>query len=277
MCTLIAIHRAVPGRWLVVAANRDEYLDRPALAPAVRRGPAGPVLAPLDARAGGTWIGLNTHGVFAALTNLRTNDPDPTRKSRGLVVMDALGLGSADAAAGALAELPPDAFNGFNCFVADSERAHVITYLDRPVVHTLPPGVHVVGNADAGAAHLSRAGGRAAIAGDERQHKVDRVRARARAAARLPAGDVLDGLADICREHGTGETPVGDTCVHVADTYGTRSSILLELADAPHESRLLHADGPPCRTPYEDFSSLLSELRQLPGYGSAESVTRTAS
>lgn len=272
MCTLIAIHRAVPGRWLVAAANRDEFLDRPAEGPAIRRGPAGPILAPLDARAGGTWLGLNAHGVFAALTNLRTTDPDPTHKSRGMVVMDALALRSADAAAGALAKLPRDTYNGFNCFVADAESAYLITYRGQPVVHPLSPGVHVVGNADASAA-LRSIEGRADEApapaeppADERQRKVDRVLVRARAAAELPPDEVLDALQDVCREHGTGATPVGDTCVHLAGTYGTRSSMLLELADVQARSRLLHAEGAPCRTPYQDFSSLLSELGQTPGH-----------
>ena len=36
MCTLIALHRCVPGAPLVIAANRDEYLDRPAEPPALR-------------------------------------------------------------------------------------------------------------------------------------------------------------------------------------------------------------------------------------------------
>ena len=308
MCTLIAIHRKVPGRWLVVAANRDEYLDRPAEGPALRRGPGGAVVAPLDAQAGGTWLGLNAHGVFVALTNLRTGEPNPTLKSRGAVVMDALAFGSADATAGALARLPRDTYNSFNCFVADPAAAYLITYRDRPEVHSLAPGVHVVGNADAAAAIRNGSASTAPAAGgdagaadvlgadvlradglgadalradvlqaDVRQAKVDRVHDRARTTAELPPEEVLSSLADVCREHGTGQTPLDDTCVHMADTYGTRSSILLEIAHAPENSRLLYAEGAPCSAPYDDFSSLLTELRQSPGYGSAEAPTRTTS
>ena len=51
MCTLIAIYRTVPDRWLVLAANRDEYLDRPAEGPAIRLLEKGAVLAPLDLKA----------------------------------------------------------------------------------------------------------------------------------------------------------------------------------------------------------------------------------
>ena len=71
MCTLIAIHRTVTGAPLVVAANRDEYLDRPAEGPSIHEKPGGPVLAPRDVRAGGTWLGINPMGVFAGVTNRR--------------------------------------------------------------------------------------------------------------------------------------------------------------------------------------------------------------
>src|SRR6185295_8299258 len=73
MCTLVALHRCTPDASLWVAANRDEFLDRPAEGPALRNGRAGALVAPLDRRAGGTWWGLNAHGVFAAITNRPTS------------------------------------------------------------------------------------------------------------------------------------------------------------------------------------------------------------
>lgn len=261
MCTLIAIHRRVAGSPLVVAANRDEYLDRPAEGPALRRTPAGPLLAPLDIRAGGTWLGLNGQGVFSALTNLRNPNPDPTHKSRGMVVLQALEARSAEEAAESLAGLPAAAYNPFNCYVADAESAWLVVYQDEARLHALESGVHVIGNADAAAPAVP---------------KVDRISIAARRAAELPAAEVLDALSTICREHGTGSDPLDDTCVHVADTYGTRSSLLLELNEDPGRSRLLYADGPPCKTGYEDSSALLDELRRMPGYGSSELLARTA-
>ena len=90
MCTLIVLHRCFADAELLVAANRDEYLDRPAEPPALRRWNGRTVLAPRDVRAGGTWLGLNDAGVFAALTNRPNATPDPTRRSRGLLVVDAL-------------------------------------------------------------------------------------------------------------------------------------------------------------------------------------------
>ena len=124
MCTLIAVHRRVHGAPLVVAANRDEYYDRPAEPPALRGsargregdgGPieagCGPIVAPLDLRAGGTWLGVNAMGVFAAVTNLRSEMPDPARRSRGMVVMDALREPSAARSADFLKALSDSPFS----------------------------------------------------------------------------------------------------------------------------------------------------------------------
>ncbi|TLZ58136.1 MAG: NRDE family protein [Methanobacteriota archaeon] len=70
MCTLIGLHRAVPGYDLVIGMNRDEDRLRPAEPPQLLPGPP-PLVAPRDARAGGTWLGVNRPGLFAALSNRR--------------------------------------------------------------------------------------------------------------------------------------------------------------------------------------------------------------
>lgn len=279
MCTLIVVHRLVPGRPLLVAANRDEFLDRPSEGPAIRETRVGRLLAPRDVRAGGTWLGLNEHGVFAALTNLKAEHLDPSRGSRGDVVLEALGAPTADEAARRLEGLEAEAYNPFNLFVADEHEARVIVYRDRPQVQALKPGAHVIGNVDAtGPAN----------------EKVERIRRELDEA--LAAGDteLIDRLGEICRFHAgrdgeridatpVGNGPLGDTCVHVEGThlegmkYGTRSSMILELNEHLDASRLLHADGPPCTTAYEDVSSLLIELGRRPAVDTAESQMRTAS
>ena len=82
MCTLIALHRCVPGLPLVIAANRDEFFERPASGPALRDTATGPIIAPVDRRAGGTWLGLNPAGVFAAVTNRPC--PEPCRHGKSV-------------------------------------------------------------------------------------------------------------------------------------------------------------------------------------------------
>ncbi len=75
---------------LVVAANRDEFYDRPAAIAHFWPNTPG-LLAGRDLRAGGTWLGVTRSGRFAALTNYReaATSPDSVR-SRGLLVSDFL-------------------------------------------------------------------------------------------------------------------------------------------------------------------------------------------
>ncbi len=89
MCTVIVYHD--PGAFisLVVAANRDEYLNRPSETPAMRDEEFG-ILAPRDVKRGGSWIGINKFGVLVALTNRIDVPARRGRISRGAVVMQTL-------------------------------------------------------------------------------------------------------------------------------------------------------------------------------------------
>ncbi len=245
MCTLIALHRCIPGATLVVAANRDEFEERPALGPALRETEHGTLLAPLDAQAGGTWLGVGRTGMFAAITNRRGEAPDPRRRSRGLLVLDALAASSAADAAAAALETPSGAYNPFNLFVADRDRAFAITYASAARCIELPPGPHVIGNADLAAPPPP---------------KLERLAGHVARLATAPDGSLLGRLADLCRSHDGGSSPTDATCVH-AGRYGTRSSTLLRLAEEAAESELLYADGAPCQTAYRDFTPLLRELQ----------------
>jgi len=73
VCTIVIAWQVFTDTPVVVAANRDELLDRPSEPPAVvEEDPR--VGAPRDAEAGGTWIGYNEHGVLVALTNRWVGD-----------------------------------------------------------------------------------------------------------------------------------------------------------------------------------------------------------
>ena len=243
MCTLIALHRPHPRVPLVVAANRDEYLDRPAAGPALLEYEGHRMLAPRDLRAGGTWLGLNEHGVFAALTNRPNPSPDASLRSRGLLVLDALREGSAARAAERLAGLPGRAYNPFNLFVADGERAFVAVYQGAPRVTELAPGAHLIGNADPD---------------DRSVAKVSRLLEAAESVVAGPQEWWLQGLGAVCRGH-EGGSPLGAACVHHGG-YGTRSSTLLRIDEDPARSELQFADGPPCTADYRDLTPLLNEL-----------------
>ena len=262
MCTLIAIHRCVEGAPLVVAANRDEYFDRPAEGPRifeVGEAPGQRILAPRDLRAGGTWLGLNAEGVFAAVTNLRDPNPDPQRRSRGLLVMDALRAPTASRAADWLKALSEEEYNPFHCLVADRDRAFHTVYRGAPRQQELEPGVHVIGNLDPR---------------EEPAPKADRIRAQVEEIVGESREQVWDGLGEICRRHEAGG--LDDACVHL-EAYGTRSSALLMLTGERAGSRLAFSEGPPCESEYEDHSILLRELSRRASYDAGETATRSGS
>ena len=263
VCTLVALHRSVPGLPLVIAANRDEFFDRPSDGPALRPTPYGTVLAPKDLREGGTWLGLNKHGVFAALTNRRCEDPDRNRRSRGLLVMDALVAASAKEAVIGIESLIKEkngAYNPFNLLIADGHQAFAISYADRPQTIELAPGAHVIGN----------------VGFDEPSDKLDRLRGLVDRARRSEPDRILDSLAQVCRDH-DGES-VDAACVHTAE-YGTRSSILFQLHEnglgRDSASELRYAKGAPCREPFLDFTPLLREMDRKARIVEGESIVRS--
>lgn len=240
MCTLVIAWQALADAPVVVAANRDEALDRPASPPAVIAGKPA-IVAPRDEQAGGTWLGYNDRGLLVGLSNRWTDAELTGGRSRGQLVLDLLQCGSADAAGSEVEEaLAADEYEPFNLVVADAETAMVFEWDGALSVADLVPGVHAVLNAG----WNDRFG---AVPGRE-----ELVAAQVEIAGRLrevlavrdgeSAGDWLDRAAAVLADHEMG------VCVH-RDGFGTRSSSLIALrADGTATYRF--ADGPPCRTPY---------------------------
>src|SRR6056297_3610562 len=150
VCTLVLAWQAFADSPIVTAANRDEALGRPSDPPGVfREEPT--VIAPRDGTAGGTWIGYNEAGVFVAITN-RWVDREGDR-SRGQLVADCLGSGSASAAVETVEQaVETDGYAGFNLVVADADRATLLEWDGELSVTDFDPGVHVVVNVGANGA-----------------------------------------------------------------------------------------------------------------------------
>lgn len=244
MCTLIAAFRVFP-RWpLVVAANRDEHLDRASSPPRFWPGPT-PFVAPRDEVAGGSWLGLNAAGLFVGVTNRFGAARDERRTSRGKLVTEALGEPSARALHQRLAGLPTDRFNAFHLFYADAEHA-CITWSDGFSLHQqeLQAGVHIITERSLG--------------GDD-QARTELIRSEWK---KMGDGEpTVEGLSALLRLHGA--TPLGGTCIHAAAlNYGTRSSTLVFLGPSPSASRLWWAEGNPCQVPYKSQDALLHKLEQ---------------
>jgi uncharacterized protein with NRDE domain len=131
MCTVVVLRR--PGHaWpLILAANRDEMIERPWRPPA-RHWPDRPdVVAGLDELAGGSWLGINDHGVVAGILNrFGTLGPAPGQRSRGELVLEALDHADAEAAADALSHIDPRAYRPFNMIIADDRDAFWLRHAD---------------------------------------------------------------------------------------------------------------------------------------------------
>ncbi len=150
MCTVVILRR--PGDlWpLLLAANRDEMANRPWRGPG-RHWPDRPeVVAGMDELAGGTWLGLNDHGLVAGVLNRRASlGPDPQLRSRGELPLEALDHADAVDAAAALANLDARAYRAFNMVIADNRDSYWIKGLGpgagpKVQVMEIPEGVSML-------------------------------------------------------------------------------------------------------------------------------------
>ncbi len=290
MCTLLHRFRADPVYTHILAANRDEAYDRPATPPAVLPG-APRILCARDQRAGGTWLGLNEHGLLVAVANLRTGRPaDPAKRSRGQLVLDCLRQPTL-AAARALAEETAAQHNPFNLILADAKSRVVLSFPDdpRPTTNdpTTPPptpprtqggesavvvspplrlsergpggegGSDVLLTTDYALGSLVITNG---LPNDRAIPNVAEGLALLDALGDADTDTLVAKLGAACAQHGDPGAGWPAFCVH-GERGGTVSSTMLLLADDPARSQYLYAPGPPCVTAYKDYTHLLRELR----------------
>jgi uncharacterized protein with NRDE domain len=140
---LIGIALDAHPRWpLVIAANRDEFFDRPSAAlDWWRTSDRAPwLLGGRDLAAGGTWLALSASGRIGMLTNVR--DPArhrPDAASRGALVTDWLDRGAWPTA--------PIATNPFNLLGGDLQARRWWWSSDRHAQpEPLTTGVHALSN-----------------------------------------------------------------------------------------------------------------------------------
>ena len=145
VCLVLLALDSHPDYSLILAANRDEFYDRPT-APAAFWDDAPTVLAGRDLKASGTWLGIDRHGRFAAVTNYRqgTREP-PTARSRGLLVSDFLtkDIGALEHVERVRREA--DLYNGFNLIAGDPWGVFYFSNRQGRVRH-LRPGVYGLSN-----------------------------------------------------------------------------------------------------------------------------------
>jgi uncharacterized protein with NRDE domain len=249
VCLLIVLSRVVPGWPLLVAANRDERLDRPAEPLTLLRSNGPRTAGGRDLMAGGTWLALNDHGVVAGLTNKPAEEGrDPSKRSRGEIPLALTAAATAwDGVSSFQRSASPGDYNPCWALVGDRSSLYYVDVTQSAGVRSveLSPGIHVLEN-KAMAEPSVKADHVLQLLGDVRGLRVDRVQARLRRVMtdhhinQAPADDSdraqLASLASAC-------------CVH-AEHYGTRSSILIRLpASSSKPPEVWAAEGAACTHP----------------------------
>ena len=145
MCLILLALDSHPHYWLIVAANRDEFYDRPSVTAAFWAD-APWILGGRDLKAGGTWLGIDRKGRFAAVTNYRQGQREPAApRSRGLLVSDYLTTGIEVRAHLERVERDAALYNGFS-LIAGSRR-ELFYYSNREGrARALAPGVYGLSN-----------------------------------------------------------------------------------------------------------------------------------
>lgn len=145
MCLIVFAWRSHCDYPLIVAANRDEFLARPAL-PAHWWADAPALLAGRDLQAGGSWMGLSADGRFAALTNYR--DPSqnlPDAPSRGALVRKLLESDASPLDALARVAAERRRYPAFNLLAGDADSLAILESRSGRV-RALEPGIYGLSN-----------------------------------------------------------------------------------------------------------------------------------
>lgn len=143
MCLILFSFRAHRYFPLVVAANRDEHFNRPAAAAAFWDDHPE-VYAGRDLEQGGTWMGINTSGRFAAVTNYRQGRPGAAApRSRGALVRDFL-TGNMPASS-YMAGIGGDQYNPYSLIAGDLDALYFQSNRGSGITG-IAPGVHGLSN-----------------------------------------------------------------------------------------------------------------------------------
>ncbi|MEA2720576.1 MAG: hypothetical protein QOJ39_2440 [Candidatus Eremiobacteraeota bacterium] len=243
MCTVLLLLR--PGEpWpLLVAANRDERLDR-AFDPPGRYWPDAPgIVAGRDVLGGGSWFGVNDDGVVATIVNgMDRLGPLAGKASRGDLVLRALRERGARDAANAIGTLDARRYRGFTLVVADRTSAYAVASDEHAMrVDALAPGHHMVTPDGIDVSWSPR--------------YATHFPAFRAAPPPDPAREEWSSWTDLLR-HADEDDPHRAMTVVTEHQFGTVCSALLALpAVSSSAPELSFANGPPTRVPYERIAA----------------------
>ncbi|MBO0959398.1 NRDE family protein [Neobacillus sp. MM2021_6] len=145
MCLILFAYQVHPEYKLIVAANRDEFYQRPT-APAHFWEDQPEILAGRDLEKMGTWMGITASGRFAALTNYRNpRESTDGKHSRGKLVADALKYNGDSKDYMKQIVRHKDLFPGYNLLAGDGDELFYYSNIGNKL-EELEPGLYGVSN-----------------------------------------------------------------------------------------------------------------------------------
>ena len=228
---------------LLVVLNREEDPARGSLSPKIQSGRPRSVCG-VDQLHGGTWAGVNQHGLFVAVVNSPKKALPADPRSRGLLCRELLGcLNAEEALDMAQRELLTGCYAGANFVCVDRASGGVVHGGDDIDIEKFKPGLHIVS-----------------------EHRVNDINDyRQEFARRLLTLQRIDSaisfFAVASRAFSSSPDASGKMGVLIKNpNRKTVSSMLLSLTEKTQRSVMQYAAGSPDTCPYEDVSALLRQV-----------------
>lgn len=246
MCTVVVAYKYFSTIPLIIAANRDESLNRDTDPPAIINNQPK-ILAPRDRSRGGTFIGVNQWGLTAAITNLSgIVERDVSKRSRGLIVLRALRSPNIDSVLLDFKHIDFSNYNLFQLLVADRHKIAIVRYNGEIRVETFQGGLFTLSNWDA--------------IEEVRDYKHSMILSKINT---IPLDADIETvsihLKNILSIH-DGKDMRFQVCVHT-DNYGTLSSSII----APFQTSpiFLYSIGPVCSNRFRSYNDDLKDILSM--------------
>lgn len=237
VCTLALLHNLHDRFPIILIGNREEQYARPSTPPQVLaewdQGERS--VGPRDEVLGGTWFGINSRGLSAAMTN-QDDWFEVNARGRGKAMAHCLRHATAGGATRFLQALDPDLYNPFNViFGRPGNMKLARIHRSGVTIQKLELGTVTVVSNDSG--------------GADYQAKECHLRERI---AELPrSSDVTEILAFVLQVMSSHQNEVGkehsQLCAH-GERWGTKSTSVILAGSAYESARLFYSDGPPCQS-----------------------------
>ena len=241
---IVAVHyKKLSDAPLLIALNREEDPDRESLPPKIQSGRPRSVCG-VDQRSGGTWAGVNQHGLFVAVVNCPKRVLPDEPRSRGLLCREILSCQNAEESLDmAQRELLTGCYAGANFVCIDRMSGGVVHGGNDIDVVKFEPGLHIVSE------------NRVNDFNDYRQEFARRLLTLQR------IDSAISFFAVASRAFASSPDASGKMGLLVRKPgKRTVSSMLISLTEKTQRSVMQFAPGSPDLCPYEDVSALLRQV-----------------